>query len=187
MEKYITFSVPVKKKCDDGKTITRKLRFFDSFRFMSASLSDLAGNLSRMFISKICNKCMERKKINAECKFHGLEDDRLSYKCRECREKWHDSINGLINKFPSIYQICNGDLDKFILLLRKVVYPSEDRDSWEKFDETTIPPKEAFYSNLNEECMFCVIHCLQMCLKTLEISVLKYMNLISHMLCPHRD
>ena len=49
MEKYITFSVPIKKKCDDGKTITRKLRFIDSFRFMSASLSDLVDNLSDNF------------------------------------------------------------------------------------------------------------------------------------------
>ena len=24
-------------------------------------------------------------------------------------------------------------------------------DSWEKFNETTLPPKEAFYSNLNLE------------------------------------
>ena len=24
-------------------------------------------------------------------------------------------------------------------------------DNWEKFDETTIPPTEAFYSKLNEE------------------------------------
>ena len=24
-------------------------------------------------------------------------------------------------------------------------------DSWEKFDETTLPPKEAFHSNLNLE------------------------------------
>ena len=92
-----------------------------------------------------------KKKINAECKFDGLEDDRLSYKCRECGEKWHDSINGLINKLPSIYQFCNGDLNKFILLLRKGAYPYEDMDNWETFDETTIPPKEAFYSNLNEE------------------------------------
>ena len=30
MEKYITFSVPIKKKCDDGKTISYKLRFIDS-------------------------------------------------------------------------------------------------------------------------------------------------------------
>ena len=66
MEKYITFSVPFKKKCDDGKTITRKLRFFDSFRFMSASLSDLADNLSGIFISKVCKKYTEREKTNAE-------------------------------------------------------------------------------------------------------------------------
>ena len=41
MEKYITFSAPIKKKCDDGKTITYKLKFIDSFRFMSTSLSEL--------------------------------------------------------------------------------------------------------------------------------------------------
>ena len=29
MEKYITFSAPIKKKCDDGKTVTHKLRFID--------------------------------------------------------------------------------------------------------------------------------------------------------------
>ena len=60
-------------------------------------------------------------------------------------------INELIEKFPSIYQFCNGDLNKFVLLLRKGVYPYEYMDSWEKFDETTLPPKEAFYSNLNLE------------------------------------
>ena len=37
MEKYITFSVPIKKECDNGKTITHKLKFIDSFRFMSTS------------------------------------------------------------------------------------------------------------------------------------------------------
>ena len=62
MEKYITFSAPIKKKRDDGKTITHKLRFIDSFRFMSASLSDLVDNLSGIFISKVCKKCMEIKK-----------------------------------------------------------------------------------------------------------------------------
>ena len=38
-EKYITFSVPIKKKIDNGKTISYKLKFIDSFRFMSTSLS----------------------------------------------------------------------------------------------------------------------------------------------------
>ena len=37
------------------------------------------------------------------------------------------------------------------MLLRKGVYSYEYMDSWEKFDETALPPKEAFYSNLNLE------------------------------------
>ena len=34
-EKYITFSVKIKEKLDNGKTITHKLKFIDSLRFMS--------------------------------------------------------------------------------------------------------------------------------------------------------
>ena len=37
------------------------------------------------------------------------------------------------------------------MLLRKGVYPYENIGGWEKFDETTLPPKKAFYSNLNLE------------------------------------
>ena len=33
-EKYITFSVPIKKDLDNGKIITYKLKFIDTFRFM---------------------------------------------------------------------------------------------------------------------------------------------------------
>ena len=138
-----------KKKRDDEKTITHKLRSIDSFRFMAVSLSDLADNMSEIFISKVCINCMERNKINAECKFSGLKGDELEYKCRECGEKWHYPINRLIRKFSSVYQFCKGDLNKFILLLKEGDYPYEDMDNWEKFDETTIPPKEAFYSKLN--------------------------------------
>ena len=32
--KFITFSVQIKKELDNGKTITYKLEFIDSFRFM---------------------------------------------------------------------------------------------------------------------------------------------------------
>ena len=37
------------------------------------------------------------------------------------------------------------------MFLRKGVYPYEYMDSWEKFDETALPPKKDFYSNLNLE------------------------------------
>ena len=47
-----------------------------------------------------------------------------------------------------MYQFCNGDLNKFVLLLRKGVYPYEYMDSWEKSDETTLPSKKTFYSEL---------------------------------------
>ena len=48
-EKYITFSVPIKKEIDNGKKIKYKLNFTDSFRFMSRKLSSLLDNLSEGF------------------------------------------------------------------------------------------------------------------------------------------
>ena len=42
-------------------------------------------------------------------------------------------------------------LMNFVLLLKKGVYPYEYMDSWERFDETSLPDKEAFYSSLNME------------------------------------
>ena len=42
-------------------------------------------------------------------------------------------------------------MNKFILLLRKGVYPYEYVDKLEKFNETLLPEKEKFYSNLNME------------------------------------
>ena len=47
-EKYITFSVPLKKE-NDKIIITYKLKFIDSYRFMSTSLSNLADNLSGVY------------------------------------------------------------------------------------------------------------------------------------------
>ena len=45
-EKYITFSLPINKQLDNGKTVAYKLEFIDSFKFMSTSLSILVNNLS---------------------------------------------------------------------------------------------------------------------------------------------
>ena len=45
-EKYITFPVPIKKERENDKAIIYKLKFIDSYRFMSDSLSNLVDNLS---------------------------------------------------------------------------------------------------------------------------------------------
>ena len=155
MEKYITFSVPIKKEVNnyDGKkkTVKYKLKFIDSFRFMPDLLSNLADNTSGIFNSTECKSCIEKIKINSECCFVGLKNNRLIYKCKECKEEWNRPLNKLIENFPSIYQFCNENLNKFVMLLSKGVYPYECIDSWEKFDETALPPKKYFYSNLNLE------------------------------------
>ena len=51
----ITLSVPTEKELDNGKTITYKLKFIDSFRFMSTSLPTLVNNLSEIY-SKDCKR-----------------------------------------------------------------------------------------------------------------------------------
>ena len=37
------------------------------------------------------------------------------------------------------------------MLLRKAIYSDEYMDNWEIFDETSLPDKKAFYSELNLE------------------------------------
>ena len=64
-EKYINFSVPLKKENYNGKKITCKLNFINSYRFMSSPLSNLVDNLSG-FYDKECKKCVERKKKYVE-------------------------------------------------------------------------------------------------------------------------
>ena len=50
-----------------------------------------------------------------------------------------------------MYQFCDDDLNKFVLLLKKGVHPYEYMDSWERSDETSLPDKKHFYSELNLE------------------------------------
>ena len=73
----------------------------------------------------------------------------MNFKYKECKRSCTKTLNGKI--FPTLYQFCNGDLNTFFLLLRKGIYLYEFMDSWEKYDENTIPSKEAFYSEFNLE------------------------------------
>ena len=67
-----------------------------------------------------------------------------------CKKNYKENFNEeSIKRFANIYEVCNEHINKFILLLRKGVYPHEYMDSWERFVETPLPDKEAFYSSLN--------------------------------------
>ena len=138
-----------------------------------------------------------------------FENDQLIFRCFECRKNYKKDFNKeLIKRFANMCEFCNGDISKFILLLRKGVYAYEQMDTWERLHETSFPDREAFYSSLNMEditgddyrnakrvfkylyaknknlgvyhdSMLRVIrYWLQMYLRILEINVLKYMNWI---------
>ena len=91
---------------------------------------------------------MERLNIKSECDFIAFKNDRLNYRCRECGKECSKLINAAIKKFSSLHQFCKGDLNKFVLLLRKGVYPYEYMDSWERFDETSLHDETTFYREL---------------------------------------
>ena len=84
-------------------------------------------------------------------KYTGFKDNQLLLECSDCNAWFKRDSKELIKRFANTYEFSNTDIDKFILLLRKGVYPYEYMDSWERFDETSLPNKETFYSNLNME------------------------------------
>ena len=68
------------------------------------------------------------------------------------KKNYHKVFNkDSINRFANTYEFCNKDVNIFILLLRKWIYPYEYIDSWEKLEQTSLPDKEAFYSSLSME------------------------------------
>ena len=147
-EKYITFSVPLKKKIENKASIeiNYKIKFIDSCRFMSSSLSKLVDNLSEGIRNNKCSDC------ESNLDYIKIKNEKLLLKCFNCNSYYKKKFNkDLIKKFKNTYSFRNNDLNKLILLLRKGVYPYEYMDSWEKFNETSLPTKEDFYSNLNME------------------------------------
>ena len=68
------------------------------------------------------------------------KDKQLIFRCFNCKKNYEKDFNKeLIQRFANINEFCNGDLNKYILLLRKDVYPYEYMDIWERFNETSLP------------------------------------------------
>ena len=111
---------------------------------MSRSLSDFVDNLSDGLHNYKCTNC------KSYLDFMINKDDQLIIRCFECKKNDKKNFDKDLIKIFAIYEFCDRDINKFILLLRKGVYPYECVDSWKKFDATSLP-REAFYSTLNME------------------------------------
>ena len=88
-EKYITFSVPIKKKIENKDLeITYKIKFIDSYRFIVSSLSKLVDNLSEGIHNNKCSDCgsnLDYIKITTKCKNEKLILE--CYNCKQCYKK----------------------------------------------------------------------------------------------------
>ena len=93
-EKYITFSVPIKKEIakkdknrnDDITKISYKINFIDSCRFMSTSLSNLVSNLSEGLhnVSCIdCKSCLD---------YMTTKDEQLIFRCFRCKKNYEKKL-----------------------------------------------------------------------------------------------
>ena len=104
-EKYITFSVPLKKKIENKNLeITYKIKFIDSFRFMSSSLSKLVDNLSEGIRNNKCADC----KSNLD--YIKTKNEKLILECYNCKQRYRKKFNKeLIKRFASTYEFCNND------------------------------------------------------------------------------
>ena len=150
-EKYISFKVKINVKLagvkyKDGTQVHKnnQLRFIDSCRLMASSLEKLTSNL--WGTSGIhCDKCkgnMELIKISG--------DYIASFGCERCRTKKTKDLGEEVLKknFKDTGRFWECD-EKFRLMIRKGVYPYEYIDSWKRFEEISLPQKDAFCSRLN--------------------------------------
>ena len=62
-------------------------------------------------------------------------NEKLIFKCIACEKEYEKEFNNeLIERFANTYKLCDNDLDKYIMLLRKGIYPYEYIDEWDKFN-----------------------------------------------------
>ena len=153
-EKYKTFSVPIEKEVtkvdkdsnESATTISYKIKFIDSARFMASSLSNLVGNIAEEIHKIKCKDC------DCFLEYESVTGNLIKCKCLSGNKDYLNKLDENFKKqFKNIFQFSDNDIHKFIFLLRKGVYPHEYIDEWEPFNGTILPEKEEFYSNLNME------------------------------------
>ena len=127
-EKYKTFFVPIEKeviKTDkDGNeivvTISYKIRFIDSARFMATSLSNLADNLTEGIHKIKCKDC------DYFLEYESVKVNLIKYICLCCNENYSNEVDEELKKrSENTFKFSNNNISKFILLLRKGIFPYE--------------------------------------------------------------
>ena len=80
------------------KKTTHRLKFIDSFRFMSTSLSSIADNLSEKLHSDKCKDC------KSELDYMLIKKNKLILQCLACKKNYKKDYKELIKKFANTYE-----------------------------------------------------------------------------------
>ena len=90
---------------------------------MASSSSNLADNLTERIHKIKCKDC------DCFLEYESVRDKLIKYKCLSCNKDYSNKINEEFKKrFKSTFKFSNNDINKFILLWRKGVYPYEYMD-----------------------------------------------------------
>ena len=127
-EKYKTFSVSIEKEVTnidkDGNesvvTISYKIKFIYSARCMGTSLSNLLDNITESIHKNKCKDC------DFFLDYESVKGSLTKYKCYSCKKSYSNKFDEELKKrFKNTFKFSNNNINKFILLLRKGVYPYE--------------------------------------------------------------
>ena len=95
-EKYITFSVSIKKKIENKDLeIKYKIKSIDSYRFIASSLSKLVDNLSEGIHNNKCSDCgsnLDYIKTSAKPSSLERKNEMLILECYNCKQHYKKNL-----------------------------------------------------------------------------------------------
>jgi hypothetical protein len=141
MEKFIGFTIG-------------RLQFTDSLQHLTSSLDKLVNNLADKSKIKGCKYCPRRgppKSVARHEKISHTSDYQTEYTHTKKSSTLPELFPNLHARFKKKWKNLPDQEKAFEMLTRKLVYPYEYMNSFDKFKETELPPKSKFYNRLTQK------------------------------------
>ena len=106
---------------------------------MDSSLLGIADNLAEGLHKGKCENC------ESGLDYAAVEDNTLTFRCQHCNKSYEKGLGKVLTKrFQNTDHLCDGDINKFCLMLLKGVCSYEYMHSWKIVCETLLPERKYF-------------------------------------------